>query len=223
MMSMQNSKFKMALSEALIPEYEASIPQMEEHIFSRKFEQKMKKLINRRRKPYYKLINKTWKRAVCAVTAAAVSMTIVMQVEAVRSLFKDFLAYIYEKFSVLQSIDSSNAPETIEDVYVITYDLSDYVIDYGKNNGEFFNVTYRNNDIIIDYFQYTKTNYDSLWNTEETNLEKIIIGNYEAVYFNDNHNFETIVWDNGEYIFSISSNIGKNVLIDIAKSVQKAE
>lgn len=220
---MQNSKFKMALAEALIPEYEASIPQMEEHIFSKRFERRMKKLINRRRKPYYKLINKTWKRAVYAVTAAAVSMTIVMQVEAVRSLFKDFLAYIYEKFSVLQSVDSTNAPETIEDVYVITYNLSDYVIDYEKNNGDFVNVTYRNNDVIIDYFQYTKINYYSLWNTEDTGMEKILIGDFEAVYFNDNHNFETVVWDNGEYIFSISSNIGKNALIDIAKSVQKVE
>lgn len=223
MMIMQNSKFKMALAEALIPEYEASIPQMEEHIFSKKFERKMKKLINRRRKPYYKLINKTWKRAVCAVTAVAVSMTIAMQVEAVRSLFKDFFAYIYEKFSVLQSVDGSNAPETIEDVYVITYDLSDYVIDYEKNNGEFLNVTYRNNDVIIDFYQYTKTNYDLLWNTEETNLEKIIIGNYEAVYFEDNHNYNVITWDNGNYIISINSNVGKDILIDVAKSVQKVE
>ena len=150
-------------------------------------------------------------------------MTIAMQVEAVRSLFKDFLAYIYEKFSVLQSVDSTNAPETIEDVYVITYNLSDYVIDYEKNNGDFVNVTYRNNDVIIDYFQYTKINYYSLWNTEDTGMEKILIGDFEAVYFNDNHNFETVVWDNGKYIFSISSNIGKNTLIDIAKSVQKVE
>lgn len=223
MIIMQNSKFKRALAEALIPEYEASIPQMEEHIFSRKFERKMKKLINRRRKPYYKLINRTWKRAVCAVTAVAVSMTIVMQVEAVRSLFKDFFAYIYEKFSVLQSVDSTNAPETIEEIYVITYDLSDYVVDYEKNTDYIYNIIYRNDNIVINFCQATKNKYNSLWNTEDTSMEKIIIGDFEAVYFNDNHNFETIVWDNGEYIFSIGSNIGKNVLIDIVKSVQKVE
>ena len=50
-----------------------------------------------------------------------------------------------------------------------------------------------------------------------------MINNYEAIYFNDNHNFKTIVWDNGEYIFSIGSNVGKNALIDMAKSVQKVE
>lgn len=223
MMIMQNSKFKMALAEALIPEYEASIPQMEEHIFSKKFERKMKKLINRRRKPYYKLINKTWKRAVCAVTAVAVSMTIAMQVEAVRSLFKDFFAYIYEKFSVLQSVDSTNAPETIEDVYVITYDLSGYTIDYEEYDDYSRNIAYVKGDVIIDYYQVVKYKYDLLWNTEDTNMEKILIGDFEAVYFYDNHNFETIVWDDGEYIFTIGSNVGKNALIDIAKSVKKVE
>lgn len=223
MMIMQNSKFKMALAEALIPEYEASIPQMEEHIFSKKFERKMKKLINRRRKSYYKLINKTWKRAVCAVTAVAVSMTIAMQVEAVRSLFKDFFAYIYEKFSVLQSVDSTNAPETIEDVYVITYDLSGYTIDYEEYDDYSRNIAYVKDDVIIDYYQVVKYKYDLLWNTEDTNMEKILIGDFEAVYFYDNHNFETIVWDDGEYIFTIGSNVGKNALIDIAKSVKKVE
>lgn len=222
-MIMQNSKFKMALAEALIPEYEASIPQMEEHIFSKKFERKMKKLINRRRKSYYKLINKTWKRAVCAVTAVAVSMTIAMQVEAVRSLFKDFFAYIYEKFSVLQSVDSTNAPETIEDVYVITYDLSGYTIDYEEYDDYSRNIAYVKDDVIIDYYQVVKYKYDLLWNTEDTNMEKILIGDFEAVYFYDNHNFETIVWDDGEYIFTIGSNVGKNALIDIAKSVKKVE
>lgn len=220
---MQNSKFKRALAEALIPEYEASIPQMGEHIFSKKFERKMKKLINRRRKPYYKLINKTWKRAVCAVTAAAVSMTIVMQVEAVRSLFKDFLAYIYEKFSVLQSVDGTNAPETIEDVYVITYDLSDYLIDYEKNTDYIYNIIYRNDNIVINFCQTTKNKYNSLWNTENSEFETVIFNNNEATFFKDNHNFETIVWDNGDYIISISSNAGKDALIDIAKSVQKVE
>ena len=196
---------------------------MEEHIFSKKFERKMKKLINRRRKPYYKLINKTWKRAVCAVTAVAVSMTIAMQVEAVRSLFKDFFAYIYEKFSVLQSVDSTNAPETIEDVYVITYDLSGYTIDYEEYDDYSRNIAYVKGDVIIDYYQVVKYKYDLLWNTEDTNMEKILIGDFEAVYFYDNHNFETIVWDDGEYIFTIGSNVGKNALIDMAKSVQKVE
>jgi hypothetical protein len=35
----------------------------------------------------------------------------------------------------------------------------------------------------------------------------------------DNH----IIWDNGEYIIYLSSNIDKNKLIEIADSVQKVD
>jgi len=41
--------------------------------------------------------------------------------------------------------------------------------------------------------------------------------------FCDNHNYITVIWDNGDYIISLGSNLGKNALIEIAESVQKAE
>ena len=43
------------------------------------------------------------------------------------------------------------------------------------------------------------------------------------MYFQDNHNYDCLIWDNGDYIIKLHSNIGKNVLINIAKSVQKVE
>lgn len=220
---MQNNKFKRALAEALINEYEMSIPQMEEHIFSQKFERKMKKLINRRKKPYYMLINTAWKRAVCAVMAIIVSTTIVMQVEAVRNLFKDFFAYIYERFSILQSADNGKVPETIEDIYAITYDLSEYKIEFEKYTDSICNVIYRKDETVINIYQTVKSEYDVLWNTENSEIETIIINGKETVYFKDNHNYETIIWDNGDYIISINSNIGKDALIEIVNSMQKVE
>lgn len=46
---------------------------------------------------------------------------------------------------------------------------------------------------------------------------------HEAIYYCDNHNYHNLIWDNGEYIIMVNSNIGKNELIDIANSVQKVE
>ena len=220
---MQNSKLKKALAEALISEYEMSIPQMEEHIFSKEFEKKMKKLIGRRQKPYYKLINRAWKRAACVVIAIIMSTTIVMQVEAIRNLFKDFFAYIYDKFSVLQAVNDDNAPETIENIYAITYELHDYEIIYENYNDYRRNITYKNEDLVIDYFQYVKFAYDVHLNTENSDIETLLINGTEMIYFKDNHEYDYLIWDNGDYIISISSNIGENLLIEIAESVQKVE
>lgn len=220
---MQNSKFKKALAEALISEYEMSIPQMEEHIFSKEFENKMKKLIGRRQKPYYKLINRTWKKAACAVIAVIMSAAIVMQAEAVRSLFKNFFVHIYDKFSMVKSIDNDNSPETIENIYAITYELNDYEIIYENYNDYIRNITYKNGDLVIDYFQYVKFAYDVHLNTENANIETLLINGKEMIYYKDNHEYDYLIWDNGDYIISISSNIGENSLIEIAESVQKVE
>lgn len=220
---MQNSKFKKALAEALINEYEMSVPQMNEHIFSKKFEKKMKKLIGRRQKPYYKLINRAWKRAACLVIAIIISTTIVMQAEAIRNLFKDFFVHIYDKFSAVKSINEDNAPETIENIYTITYELHDYEIIYEDYNDYIRNITYKNEDIVIDYFQYVKFAYDVHLNTENADIETLLINGTEMIYFKDNHEYNHLIWDNGDYIISISSNINKNLLIEIAESVQKVE
>ena len=39
----------------------------------------------------------------------------------------------------------------------------------------------------------------------------------------DNHNYHHLIWDKGDYIIEIMSNIDKNTLIDIANSVKKVE
>lgn len=60
---MIESNFEKALYDALAPEYETAMQDVDnEHEFSPEFEKKMKKLINRRNKPYYKLINTAGKR-----------------------------------------------------------------------------------------------------------------------------------------------------------------
>lgn len=60
-------------------------------------------------------------------------------------------------------------------------------------------------------------------NTEDAVIESIIINNCEAIYFMDNHNYHHLIWDNGEYVIVIHSNIGKDELISIANSVKKVE
>ncbi len=218
------SKFKQAIFEALTVEYENYIPQItEKHIFSKKFNRKMKKLIRRQKKPYYKLINTAWKRAVCAVTAIIISMTIVTQVEAVRTAFKDFIAYIFEKFSVFQSVNDDKTPEIITDVYMITKIPNGFEIEYEEYTDLINNVIYRKDDEVIIFYQTVTSEYNSIWNTENSDFETMIINGNEAVFFEDNHNYKTIIWYNGEYVISIGSNIDKNSLLNLAHFVQKVE
>lgn len=221
---MSNEKLKQAIFEALTPEYESAVPQIDDHIFSSAFEKKMAKLIRWRNKPYFMMVNTVGKRVACFIIGIFIASSLaIMNVEALRNAFIDFFMNIFDKFSIVQSIDTDESPQTIDDIYEITYDLSDYTIDYEEYDNYSRNITYMNGNDVIDYYQYVKSVYDIHINTEDSTVITMMINDHEAIYFCDNHNYHNLIWDNGYYIISLRTTIGKDELIDIANSVQKAE
>lgn len=221
---MANENLKKALEKAMIPEYDELLLRNEKHVFSVEFERKMQKLIKRRNKPYYRMINTFGKRVACiALIILVASSVTILSVDALRNTVADFFVSTYEKFSSVQPVEDDIAPSTIKDIYEITYDLKEYEIYYEDNTEYRRNITYIKDDILINFSQYTKDAYDINVNTEGYEITTIDINNYEAVYFLDNHNYNHLIFDNGEYIIYISSNISKNALINIAESVKKIE
>jgi len=224
---MANDLFKKALHDALILEFSNMLPDADEneHVFSSDFERKMQKLIKRRKKPYYKIINTLGKRVACiAVIVLVASSVTVLSVDALRNAVADFFVSIYEKFSTVQSVDEDKpAPTTIEDIYAITYNLDGYKVVFENNNEFSRDITYVNSDIIIEFSQYTKDMYNKNVNTEDAEISTTEINGTEAIIFLDNQNYYHIIINSDDYVFDFGSNIGKDALIDIAESVQKVE
>ncbi len=224
-MNMSESNFEKALYDALAPEYETAMQDVaDEHEFSPKFEKKMKKLINRRNKPYYRIINTAGKRVACfAVIVLIASSVTIINVDAFRNKFSYFFVNTYEKFSEIQPVEDDSAPTTLEEIYEITYNLNDFKVDYNDENEYSRYIIYVKDDIMIYFSQYTKDMYNPNINTENAEILTIDINGHEAIYFTDNNNYTRLIWDNGDYIISVGSNIGENTTIEIAKSVQKVE
>lgn len=223
---MTEKEYRECIAAALCPEYEAMLCVPEtEHQFSERFERNMQKLIRRRNKPYYRFINTLGKRAAVIVIAfLTISFTTVMSVEALRTPFLDFIMSIFSDHSEVRTIDDSGVyPSKIENYYEITSDLSDYSIERDELSEEERAVIYRCGDIIISFHQIVVNEFDRNYNTENAIIESIDINGYEAIGFLDNHNYYSLIWNNGEYIIKIASNLGKDVLIEMAKSVQKVE
>lgn len=90
------NKLKTALAEALIPEYESLLAEASsEHIFSESFEKKMKTLINRRRKPYFRMINTVGKRAACIAVCVVIACTATLNIGAVKETVHQFFAEVF--------------------------------------------------------------------------------------------------------------------------------
>ena len=163
--------------------------------------------------------------AVFAVTFLIISMTTVMSVKALREPFLDFIMSIFTDHSTVSTVSQTDKdyPAAINDRYTITYDLSGYELVYSNEDQIYIRSDYKNNDIMIMFSQIVVSEYQANINTEGAEIEHIDVNGHDAIGFEDNNGYYHLIWNNGEYIIDLGSNIGKDVLIEIAKSVQKVE
>jgi hypothetical protein len=221
---MDENDFSKVVEEALLDEYLALIPQQaEEHIFSKKFEKKMSRLIKKQIVPHYHYKNvKTFKRRVACIVAILVFLSTITAINAdtLKEKVYNFFITTFPKFSVIQyDIQNECYPDTIQQEYTFTYDLSDYTIDYEYKDDTIKMVTYIKGDVTIDFSQNTKKDYDVCYNTEDALIENITINNWNGIYFKDNHNCNSIILDVDDYIITVCSNVSKQQLIDIVKTL----
>lgn len=222
-----NSRLYEAIEQAIIiPEQmELSLTAPTDHIFSDDYNKRMQKLINRQKKSYYPLICTSARRVACVIAAFFImSMTTVLSVEALRKPFFDFIIGIFTDHSeVSVELDNSIAvPSMIKDKYELGI-LENSTITYSSETDKYRIIEYSYNGKIINFMQYTYDYAEMNVNTENATIEHTIINGYDALIWEDNTNSTHIMWNNGEYVFCLISDLGKNALIELAELVQKAE
>ena len=214
------SAFEATVSERIIN----TVPDMPDHVFSKRFEKKMKQLIQQSKTASKSKI--TVKRMFICITAAVLAATIMaLSVGAVRDFFKNFFMQIFDTHTTVQSNDIENMPTSIKDVYTIIvpdgFELvyEDEIFEWSP----YVCYDYYKDDIYIFFAQYVKEQYDVDVNTENRLLEYISVNDNDGYIVDLGNNEYFISWDNGEYIFDITSNIGQKQLIKLAESVHKVE
>ena len=222
---MEENNFMRALAECMREEYAEYAVAVEDHAFSPKFERKVRKLINRRRKPYFRMINTVGKRVACIALAVFIATaTTVMSVSAFRKAFIHFFSNLLGTYSDVVIETDKQHPVTIEDAYEITYDLSDYRIDFEDNCELYRDKIYINGNNAVYFQQHTQGSFNGInLNTEKAEIIDTEINGYPATFYYDINNAPHFIWDNGEYIFYLWSNLSKEEMLEIAKSVRKSE
>ena len=223
-----SSKLREAIEQAVIVpeqmEFSEAIPT--EHIFSEKYTKNISKLIKRQKKSYYPLICTSARRVACIIAAfLIVSMTTVLSVDALRKPFFDFIVSIFSDHSEVRSVteDSIDYPERITDIYEITYDISDYELVYSSENEKMLHKEYKYDRQTISFIQYTFDFGNANVNTENAIVDHVDIHSSDAMIWTDNNMLTHIIWNDGKYVFYITSSVSKDALIEIAKSVQIVE
>ncbi len=220
----ENTLFIQALKDVFDEEYNADMEAIllnDEHEFSDKHNKKMKKLIKRQSRPYFKLISTATRRAACIIVAMIVLSASALSVEAVRNAVYDFIIKIFSNHSVvtIESGPDDGYPTSIEEKYYISQLPAGFKqTQYGETDNS-ISVFYSNGKKGILFDQNVKGNHNIYMDNERTDFTKIEIDGQEYLLFESDTDV-TCIWDNGRYILSISGNLDKETVIDLCKSTK---
>lgn len=196
--------------------------------FSEDYLNKKEKLIKNQSRIYYPLIKTTGRRIASAIIAAAIMGTTTVAAYApARNAVRNFFLRIFNDHTVVSvqhdSKDIGDYKSRIEKQYSITVP-NGFVLDESESfsTDNYIELCYYSDDKkkSIYFDQYTADSYSSYYDNErghfKTSSDKF--GNEFMIYTNDD--FINILWDNGEYIFSLSGEISESEIMDIYYSVE---
>lgn len=230
---MTNNNFLTALNECFDEDcLKVSSTSYPEYELSKEFQQKMNKLIRQQRKVYYPVIKTTGRRIAAAIIAAVMmgSVTAVAYGPA-REAIKDFFMKhfgthdVVEVDNTIDNIDVNSSYYTkiiIEEEYEI--DVPDgFKLEEYHSDDNLINCRYSNGKDFIDFEQIPAGIYSASIDNERSKSYNYTDdeGNKYLVFeWNKSRLF---IWNNGEYVFEISSNLDKNDIVDLCKSTKLKE
>ena len=189
--------------------------------FSPEFEEKMERLIKRRRKPFYYLFNTAAKRVACIIAALIIAMvSTVLSVDALRNGVKNFFVEVYEKFSTVLFEKDSSSPDTIEVYYSPSYIPDGYQLSEITKEASLGRIKFIDeNGKEIIYTQSFVFSSGTDTNTEDGHTEEIGNGFY---IYQDKFQQKMYFWSDTKYQFAIYAydDISKDELLKMAGSLQ---
>lgn len=221
-MSISKNDFKKALREVVSYEF-SHIPCNENEIditFSKRFTDKMDKLIKEQRKPYYSFINTTAKRVAIIFTIILILLTTACSVDSIYKPILRFIKEVYETFTHY-SIEGKSA-DIITTEYSPTYIPEGYKQTKKIENDAIIITEYINSKNSIIKFKQTTTEYSAGYYVDNevsiTHTENV---NNIEVKFKKWNDMKSAIWINNGYAFIVdfNSDIDIEVIKEIIKSV----
>lgn len=203
-MAISSNEFNKAFREVISTEFshistdESSI----DFIFSKKFEQKMKKLIAKQKKTYWQFVNTAMKRVAVASMAFIIIFTMTFSVKAIREPIVDFFIEVYETFT--RYLFAGDTTDTITYEYKITNLPEGFTQTTTVKDDNLIMTVYENsNGDSIELSQSTTQDAQFTLDTEIGDVDtKIIAGNHVDIYTIDN--LTQAMWVEDEYFFILT-------------------
>lgn len=234
MRMMTENVFKSILEEYAEREW-AKYADVPEHVFSRKHNRSMKRIFSlyekntRKFKNYYApaptpTIKFTRKNIMLIILIAF--LAVLAGCSATYFISQSFRGEVYSDNTELFFINTENCPTTIEKKYYLPNIPEEYEV-LDKTSSPFYEfISYIDNKTgkTISFSQYVKDEFTSFHlNTEKGKLVELDKNEHNGIFLDLSSeviNSNCFIWDNGDYILEIGSNLSKEELLNLAKSAE---
>ena len=195
--------------------------------FSEKFETQMRKLIHRREKPYYVLINTAAKRVAVIILLIIIAFTsTTIGVAKIYQPFEDFIMEIFDDHTLFRpnhsSQTSSTDPLAEWKVYTPSYIPEGFEVKNRMTGFEYDFKRYSSKEGFFFIEQCAVYNGHISIDTEGVCVEDIYINGIKGIYY-ENKGEKTIILLTNNNCITVQGNIDKNELINIANSLNFEE
>jgi hypothetical protein len=196
------------------------------HAFSPAFERSMARLIKAQRRPGHALVSTRPRRAVLALAAVLVLMTsLMLTVSALREPVLRLIIVAQEKYSDVSYDNTENLPNTLETLYAPAKLPQGYRLDETQtiDYETFYRLIYcGDGDAEIIYTQIVIAGTRMTIDTEGVETQRVLVGGREGIYYS-NKGFQSVIWDDGQYSFSLIGKVTKAQLLRTARSLRAVE
>ncbi len=195
----------------------------EPHAFSRRFERRMGRALRKARQP--QPAGRIWmNKRVAAILAVLLALfAALMGASAWRMEFFRFVEEKFEEYSIMFYDPLRGEAKSAEVSHFLVYRPT-YIPEGFELTKEFSNervqLRYDNsNDKYISFTQFPLGNTDLRANTEGIEVKPLKFQGYDAFYYQNLGDY-SLMWDDGNYSFTVSSNTDWETVLRVAESVQ---
>ncbi len=195
---------------------------------SEKFKKKMNRIFKSYDNVYYKMTLTKARRIAVIVAAIIAIMCSSLSVSAVREALSDFFIKTFSTYDLIEpdtkTVEENNPPQYLEKIYELGYVPEGFeLVEESITEGGAIYVYVSDNKRII-FSQFTKYGLGMGIDNERSIKSYEVIGNQSyIVYISTNSSDITVIWDDGEYLFALDSNLSKEETINLCTSLKVKE
>ena len=217
------SILRAAFYEYLDERFESGIYRDDEFETSEKFNKRMKKLIKSEHNVYHRLTLTRGRKVACVLIAILIILLSMLSVGAVRDAVANFFVEHFSDHNHLTTVieEDDSSPTTLEEVYELSYVPEGYVLKQENIYEEKATYIYINGRKDITFSQITRDYYSASIDNKDVDIsvEKHDGQDY-LVYGIEDGSF-IIIYDNGRYVFSLSSyELPKETMIKMLETIK---